>query len=421
MGTTAVRMDSSGTVPVSISGVLENITAYQMTATFNGNVVELEDVDPESLWVLEYYVIEGDSVDTLNVAVATGVDTLTDGRLCDIIFQSTNESNVGDSSVVHIESFWFSEDPTVVAVNDGLVYITPPLRSLGDVTGNGAITALDGSWILQYKVGNRELDRSEQWAADVSRGGGVTAFDASLILRYVVGKITEFPGGGVIIILGEEIAFKPTARSIALGKPQARVPGQISIPVIINEMNGVFSGELELVGGVDGVDVLTTSLTNGYLLAHGEENGRIRVAFAGTEASAGSGNMLELVFDKTVDLGSLRLERVQLNEGMIPVRIGQFMADTPTVYRLSQNHPNPFNPETIIRYDVPRSGNVSVVVYNVLGQEVQVLMADHQSAGHHEVIWNGKDDAGRNVASGVYLFRMEAGDFSATRKMVLMR
>lgn len=88
---------------------------------------------------------------------------------------------------------------------------------------------------------------------------------------------------------------------------------------------------------------------------------------------------------------------------------------------LGQNTPNPFNPETRIAYTLPDAEQVRLTVYNLLGQVVRRLADQAQTAGRHEVRWDGRDEAGRVVASGVYLYRIEARGFSAVRRMVLLK
>ena len=90
-------------------------------------------------------------------------------------------------------------------------------------------------------------------------------------------------------------------------------------------------------------------------------------------------------------------------------------------FSLLQNYPNPFNPETVIQYALPRPSDVNIVIYNILGQEVRRWDIVGQSAGYHRVRWDGTDALGNRVASGVYQYRLQAGDFTATRKMVLLR
>jgi hypothetical protein len=96
-------------------------------------------------------------------------------------------------------------------------------------------------------------------------------------------------------------------------------------------------------------------------------------------------------------------------------------ASVPGAYGLLPNYPNPFNPSTAIGYEIPEAGNVTLTIYNVLGQELRTLVNAHQEAGTYTVMWDSKDAAGHSLNSGVYFYTLKAGDFSQTRKMVLMR
>ncbi len=93
----------------------------------------------------------------------------------------------------------------------------------------------------------------------------------------------------------------------------------------------------------------------------------------------------------------------------------------PKDYSLSQNQPNPFNPATDISFSLPNAGQVKLVVYNILGAEVATLVDEVRSAGVHRVTWDGRDNSGKQVASGIYLYRLTAGDFAATKKMMLLK
>jgi hypothetical protein len=94
---------------------------------------------------------------------------------------------------------------------------------------------------------------------------------------------------------------------------------------------------------------------------------------------------------------------------------------SPSGYFLSQNYPNPFNPVTTIYYELLKTSPVVVKIYNVRGDEIDTLVRGIQSAGPHRVIWDGRDADGRQVSSGIYLYRLRAGGFDQTRKMVLIR
>ncbi len=92
-----------------------------------------------------------------------------------------------------------------------------------------------------------------------------------------------------------------------------------------------------------------------------------------------------------------------------------------TNFRLSQNYPNPFNPTTTIRYALPKAARVELTIYNTLGQKVRTLVQKKQPAGQYQVQWDGRDKQGRAVPSGVYLYKLKAGDFVQAKKMLLVR
>ena len=102
--------------------------------------------------------------------------------------------------------------------------------------------------------------------------------------------------------------------------------------------------------------------------------------------------------------------------GLTTIGIEREITGLPAEFALSQNYPNPFNPETVIEYALPQSGDVSLVVYNLRGEEVALLINDAIPAGNHRVSWNAS-----GVVSGIYFYRLQAGDFVQTRKMVLLK
>ena len=100
-------------------------------------------------------------------------------------------------------------------------------------------------------------------------------------------------------------------------------------------------------------------------------------------------------------------------------------ADDPTVPALKTalniNYPNPFNPETTISYSLKQGENVKIEVYNIKGQLVRTLVNEEQAAGNHKVVWTGVDNNNRPVSSGVYFYKMTAGKYSSSKKMILMK
>jgi hypothetical protein len=101
--------------------------------------------------------------------------------------------------------------------------------------------------------------------------------------------------------------------------------------------------------------------------------------------------------------------------------VKQVTTSVPQSYQLSQNYPNPFNPSTKIMVDVSERSDVRLVVYSITGEEVATLMFGEYEPGRYEATWNGRDDFGFAVSSGVYLYRLEAGKTSLTKKMLLVK
>ncbi|MBD3404103.1 T9SS type A sorting domain-containing protein, partial [candidate division GN15 bacterium] len=86
-----------------------------------------------------------------------------------------------------------------------------------------------------------------------------------------------------------------------------------------------------------------------------------------------------------------------------------------------QNYPNPFNPTTTIGYALPVGAEVTLTIYNVSGQQVRTFDRGHRAAGRYAIEWDGTADDGSAVATGVYLYKITAGDFTSTRKMLLVK
>ena len=113
------------------------------------------------------------------------------------------------------------------------------------------------------------------------------------------------------------------------------------------------------------------------------------------------------------------LVAVGLNESIVDITTGEPVI--PDKFTLFQNFPNPFNPETTIKYQLPQTANVRLEIYNVAGQKVTTLVDRQQAAGLRSVDWDGTSQSGEAVSSGIYIYRIETGDFSEARKMVLIR
>ena len=422
-------------VPVTVDmgpGDSVEFSSTDLSLTYDSDVVCAFGVSAMGTlsedWLVEYRVAQGagTSIDTIHIGLAASLDSVSSGTLIYIRAMASEYASPGDSSALVFERCAFNEGAVPVRAEDGMVRI---LAMLGDVSGNGEVSAYDASLVLQGVVGLITLPDPEWPAfvlttADVTGNGAISALDASWILQYSVGIANRFPveRGG---IAEKQVA---SAREIVLGPVETRRDGHIWVPVRIDEMSGVLSGEMEWsfdATVLKPVEVVTGALIPDYLSVANILPDRIRFCFAGAESGTGSGEIAVVVFQPIAFDGNLSsviwMESIVLNEGKIPVRMVEMLMDLPEEYRLSQNYPNPFNPETTITYDVAKTGAVRLSVYALTGQLVRTLVDGERLAGTYSVTWDGTDDTGQAVASGVYLCRMIAGDYRAVRKLVLVR
>jgi hypothetical protein len=116
--------------------------------------------------------------------------------------------------------------------------------------------------------------------------------------------------------------------------------------------------------------------------------------------------------------GEASYSRISLLQASTIVGVAETPVPQPTELKVLQNYPNPFNPSTWISFTVPRSSNVRLEIYDLLGRKVRTLMKVHFSAGSHEIEWNGLDDNGISVGSGIYVFILSDGVLSISKKMI---
>ena len=298
----------------------------------------------------------------------------------------------------------------------------------GDTSKNGTVRALDASLILQENVAilDPAFDAYQNLVGDVDPTG-LNASDASLVLQFVVGIITTFP---VQTGVPNPHPYKRlhVTRRLAVGAPQS-VEGHVRLPILADDLEGLLAGNLTLSfdeAQIRVVKVTATEHTQGFMVVSHVEGNTLRIAFAGAEIrDVGEGALLEIEVEplRQDAVASLRLEEASLNGGETPVQLAGDAASLtlPDGYALLQNWPNPFNPETQLRYQVAEQGPVRLRIFDLTGQQIAELVSENQSAGTYTVRWNGFNDGGHSVATGIYFYRLEAGGQTLTRKMSLVR
>ncbi len=187
--------------------------------------------------------------------------------------------------------------------------------------------------------------------------------------------------------------------------------------------NGVIAAESnERIGGV----LLTFAVGEQYEVANltdlsavqGVVDGELKVLIYDLSSKSLAAGLNDLV-RVTGDAKLIRAEVSDYNGNMMTAHVGKVVL--PTEYSLGQNYPNPFNPETLIEFALPKSSEVTLTIYNVAGQRVATVFSGALPAGRHQVSWNAAGLNGADVSSGVYFYRLDADNFTATKKMLLVK
>ncbi len=145
-------------------------------------------------------------------------------------------------------------------------------------------------------------------------------------------------------------------------------------------------------------------------------------AFGHGVGISGTGDLIKVTLSEPVAALGVAIDARDLNNESMSIEMSDATAvEIPAVASFAQNYPNPFNPQTTLAFALPQAQHVTLAIYGLAGTRVRTLVDEPRAAGGHTVIWNGRDDAGRVLATGTYFAKIDAGDFHQIRKMVLMK
>ena len=208
---------------------------------------------------------------------------------------------------------------------------------------------------------------------------------------------------------------------------------KLIIPIIAGKDEEIFSCDITL--NYDPVvlkyfELRKTSLSQNFqAIVNDLEKGKLRLGGYSTHAITEPGTYLEIVFDVIgnkgddckIELESYRINAEDARWAICTFTVGDDSKEVPQQFLLHQNYPNPFNAETTIKYELPQKGNVSLRIYDLKGRLVKRLVNKEHTAGYHKLIWDGLDNHGQLVASGLYLYRIQAGEFQDMRKLIFIK
>jgi hypothetical protein len=215
------------------------------------------------------------------------------------------------------------------------------------------------------------------------------------------------------VIQGDALPYPKPVPGATFGVNTQVIGGDMMVNVNTTDPAGAALFVFSVTG-----EVGTIELSEGVNMqvATGLENNELRVLVYNilTSGSINSGSLMTIPVTGTLEL--VEVEAADYN--------GSAMSSTmrvlPSTFELAQNYPNPFNPTTTISLDLPVASNYNLEVYNIAGQKVRTFNGSAE-AGTLEIVWDGKDASGSTVASGVYFYKVKAGNFTATKRMVMLK
>jgi hypothetical protein len=378
----------------------------------------------------------------------TGYYEYTTGKASFVVFDFSGVSLPPDSGAIFNLYFDLCADSCgvgteisiseITAVSDNLLYDTVTvkngsisIRGWGDCNGDYIINLGDVVFLITYLYRSGPAPQP-LWTADVTRNGEVNIGDVVYLITYLYKNGPPPCQTGAVLFARQQST--PAELSLyALNQDKANVQLLIDGTFDVD----VFGAQLELGWDKDKLelsDISQTERTERLQLYHnGGREGQFKAGMVDINGKeyipAGEGALLTLKMKSKSD--SLDLSSLEIKEAILVDQNGQELAlridnkvsqsNLPKEFSLSQNYPNPSNPQTVIQYALPRDCKVQVTIYNILGQKVRTLVNENQKAGYKRVEWDSKNDQGEQVASGIYFYKIKAGEFSESKKMVILK
>jgi len=312
----------------------------------------------------------------------------------------------------------------VLTTVDGSFYVD----CFGDVTLDKLIDIADVVSLVGYILGTIQYDTRQEEAADVNQDAAIDVGDLVGVINLILGRPIDAPALGytaplAVVDLDLDGLTKGTDSHIYVhSKELVPVAGvQLKLKYDPGEMS--FSSP-------EG-----TERADDFIIQYRDDGqGQLALVMynlAGKSIEPGEGNILSLPVNLKPgfkDEPKVEIEEaVMADPGAVVIPVGRKGTRLPVDFRLAQNYPNPFNPSTTIEFEITANHECELMVktnlriYNVLGRSIKTLVNETKTPGVYQVVWDGTDENGDRVSSGVYFYQLKAGDFKETKKMVLMK
>ena len=418
-------LSSQAKAQISINNT-DGIASGDITIRYDPNVLSISDVNSTNL-TSNMNLTTNKSVPGQIKIVMAGANSLTSGSgsLADITMTANANAKVGSETILHfISAELYDESGKIIPINieDGTIKIRQACIK-GDANNDGNIKSNDATIILRIAAGLLEPNDYQKCAADVNSDGKIKSNDATIVLRKAAGL--EAP-------VKDLIADRHI--NLSLSEAHGLMGETITIPITVDNIDILSSGDMSISYDSKVLRAIGVLSSDGLLMAGNiNQPGLIRISFAGVER-LNDGKLAEIRFEVlTDDVSPLTFKMAELyGTDALPLNSKftnkQFRswAVAPEQSALLQNYPNPFNPETWIPYQLHEANEIVIRIHNITGGLVRELRLGYKPAGLYttqdrSAYWDGKNEAGERVSSGVYFYNIQAGKYSSTMKMIVTK
>ncbi|MFC1713055.1 cohesin domain-containing protein [Candidatus Poribacteria bacterium] len=411
-----------------------DIASGDMVIDYDASVITIDEVTATGLLSGIFLITNIDVPGEIRLSMAGATGLLEgSGALIEITLTVNADAEVGTEATLSFGNAAIYDELGVaipVSLGNGVVRLS---GIKGDVNNDGEVRSNDAALTLRIAAGLLIPTEHQHWAADMNDDDEVGANDATLILRIAAGIAAP----RMVAWRQEDTEIgrvSPSQITVALGEAHGVAGERVTVPIRSDGIGILASGEICIAydsAVLRAVDALSD--TGVLLVTNTSEPGILRIAFASADR-LGSQTIANIQFDilnytssllkfrslklygpDTNPLHSTGIDRELISWSMIP-----------EYNTLLQNFPNPFNPETWIPYQLAEDSEVTVRIYGATGQLVRTMNLGYRESGSYvsqsrAAHWDGNNEAGESVASGIYFYSIQADDYTATRKMIVTR
>lgn len=399
--------NSTYTIDTTYTGIYQKLysnqgyNSFQFRLNYDPDSIKVSILDFENIISSDFELVLNHENPGEIIIGGTGlVPIIEDGKLLNLKI----EYKLGGSSYIYLNDLIFDEG--LVVGDNSKTNINTEFLLCGDVTLDESVSALDASHILRHSVRlspQYPFDEKKQIAGDVTGNGSVSPYDAYFVLKDVVGIGDDLRCSTRTYNLKE--VWKPTIKT----KTETHMKNFKSKIGLVDDISEIYSLELKL---DDSYSIDLQYIPEDWKIMENRLGGNLYLSMFGLTPISDFALVWNHQTRKTLEA------EIRLNESQAIkiIENSNDILDLPQQYTLSQNYPNPFNPSTQIKYALPEATQVTLEVFNSLGQKVIELVKGQKSAGYHTATFDAS-----GFSSGVYLYKLTTPVFSQTNKMLLIK